>query len=575
MTETDLYIGYLVNKQRTSFGGRVSEILNLLGAVDFKEFSSKKFDYTITYDKAACNGCPTICTMTVYGSDGRPAIPVECENAIRTTLISKLNSAYLSKLVSKPIKIETTVQKMPFLFYTFNIIDQLKSLLKSGLISFDIILLFPLPVFISSILIEKGRIREMMKTNGLKMYMYWIVNLVWNYSFYTISVLSAVILAAIFQFKFIIYGNVIVNFLFFSLWGFALLGYSLLISSLFSNYMLAMSFTYLIALFEPAIGFYIARTLPLEWRYIATYLIMPLPLHVTLDIGIIVPCEKFMCPGIYQLFEFNSLTVGLFFMFINGIIYGLLGLYLDEVLPSQFGVSQNIFFCLKPIYKPIMKLFNKKKKENSIESEPLITNSINQSNDEEDTDVYQERMNIEESKKDSMIVIQNLVKYYGSKLAVNDLSFSIKNNTIFSLLGHNGAGKTTTLSILSGLYAPSSGTAFVNGKDIRENLDIVRLSLGFCPQHDVLWDELTISEHLHFYARLKGVSRSQEAQLVQNAIKLVGLDGIDKLSSELSGGMKRRLSIAISIVGDPSVVLLDEPTTGLDPTSKRQVFFIF
>lgn len=122
--------------------------------------------------------------------------------------------------------------------------------------------------------------------------------------------------------------------------------------------------------------------------------------------------------------------------------------------------------------------------------------------------------------------------------------------------------------MLTGLFPPTSGTALVAGYDIRTEIDKVHLSMGLCPQFDVIWSDLTVEEHLLFYCRLKGVETSQESSHVNRIMKDVGLHTAkDKLASDLSGGMKRRLSIAIALVGHSKIVLLDEPTTGLGALS--------
>jgi len=143
-------------------------------------------------------------------------------------------------------------------------------------------------------------------------------------------------------------------------------------------------------------------------------------------------------------------------------------------------------------------------------------------------------------------------------------------------LGPNGAGKTTLISILTGLYGPSSGTAEINGKDIRNKMAAIRKEIGICPQFDIQWDTLTPLEHVLFYARLKGISTQSEKEHAMHLLQQVGLDdcATSKYSAELSGGMRRRLSVAMALAGNPKIVFLDEPTSGLDPISKRQLWDI-
>jgi len=174
-------------------------------------------------------------------------------------------------------------------------------------------------------------------------------------------------------------------------------------------------------------------------------------------------------------------------------------------------------------------------------------------------------------------VIKNLSKQYpGSDVfSLQNLSLAIGNGECFSLLGENGAGKTTAISLLTGLYPPTFGSAVIGGHDITTELTQARLALGVCPQFNVLWDTLTVEEHLLFYARLKGVPPRLENEHVKTWLVELGLlFAKDRLSQDLSGGMKRRLSAGIALVGNPKVVFLDEPTTGLDPASRRHLWSI-
>ncbi|KAK1877293.1 ATP-binding cassette sub-family A member 3 [Dissostichus eleginoides] len=157
-----------------------------------------------------------------------------------------------------------------------------------------------------------------------------------------------------------------------------------------------------------------------------------------------------------------------------------------------------------------------------------------------------------------------------TRQAVRDLTLNMFEGQITVLLGHNGAGKSTTLSMLTGLYPPTSGRAYINGYDICQDMALIRRSLGLCPQHDVLFDNLTVSEHLLFYAQLKGFSRDKIPDEVDRTIRILNLeDKRHARSKTLSGGMKRKLSIGIALIGDSKVVMLDEPTSGMDPSARR------
>ncbi|CAD7696947.1 unnamed protein product [Ostreobium quekettii] len=152
---------------------------------------------------------------------------------------------------------------------------------------------------------------------------------------------------------------------------------------------------------------------------------------------------------------------------------------------------------------------------------------------------------------------------------------TVRPGEVFGLLGPNGAGKTTCINMLVGFMKPTSGSALINGMDIAQSMEQIYDSMGVCPQHNLLWDTLTATEHLLFYGRLKGLTGAELKAAVADALKSVRLfaNGVgNKLVKTYSGGMKRRLSVGISLIGDPKVVYLDEPSTGLDPASRRNLW---
>jgi ATP-binding cassette subfamily A (ABC1) protein 3 len=144
---------------------------------------------------------------------------------------------------------------------------------------------------------------------------------------------------------------------------------------------------------------------------------------------------------------------------------------------------------------------------------------------------------------------------------------------VTALLGHNGAGKTTTMSMITGLYPPTSGSAIVNGHNVTTDVKGAQRSLGICPQHDVLFDTLTVEEHLRFFCRLKGVPADAVQTEVDAMLASVRLtDKRNAQSKTLSGGQKRRLSCGMAFVGGSEVVILDEPTSGCDPAARRAIW---
>jgi ABC-type multidrug transport system ATPase subunit len=149
-------------------------------------------------------------------------------------------------------------------------------------------------------------------------------------------------------------------------------------------------------------------------------------------------------------------------------------------------------------------------------------------------------------------------------IAVNNLSITIDEGQVLCILGSNGAGKTTTINMLTGLLRPTSGEAMIYGHSVTEEQDDIRKIMGICPQHDILWDELTAAEHLELFAEFRGISTSQVKKLVDDKLKEVELLHVrDHRSKTFSGGMKRRLSVAISSIADPKIVFFDEPVRDL------------
>jgi ABC-2 type transport system ATP-binding protein len=166
------------------------------------------------------------------------------------------------------------------------------------------------------------------------------------------------------------------------------------------------------------------------------------------------------------------------------------------------------------------------------------------------------------------IEVDSVVKKYGDLKAVDSISFTINKGEIFSLLGPNGAGKTTTVEILECLRRPTSGRAYVLGFDISKDQDEIKKKIGVLPQESNTFDTLTVRENLQYFAGMFGSSVD-----VDSLIKLVDLE--DKRNDQyknLSGGLKQRLGVAMALVNDPEIVFLDEPTGGLDPKARREVW---
>ena len=169
-----------------------------------------------------------------------------------------------------------------------------------------------------------------------------------------------------------------------------------------------------------------------------------------------------------------------------------------------------------------------------------------------------------------MIEVERLTRYYGPVPAINDVSFTAHKGEIVGFLGPNGAGKTTTMRMLTGYLPPSSGTARIAGHDIVTDSMAARKLIGYLPESTPLYPEMTVSDYLHFMARLRGVKDRGAA--VERVMSQVSIDHrADDLIGHLSKGFRQRVGIAQALVHDPKLIILDEPTIGLDPRQIREV----
>ncbi|KAK1298425.1 ABC transporter A family member 8 [Acorus calamus] len=253
----------------------------------------------------------------------------------------------------------------------------------------------------------------------------------------------------------------------------------------------------------------------------------------------------------------NGMREVLIIMFIEWLLLLPLAYYLDQLTSFGSSIQKDPLFFLHCF---------RKKSSASFRKPSLQKHGSKVFIDMEKPDVLQERETVEqlllEPSTSHAIICDNLKKVYPGKdgipdkFAVQGLSLALPRGECFGMLGPNGAGKTTFISMMIGLTKPTSGTAYVQGLDLRSNMSKIYTSMGVCPQHDMLWEMLTGREHLLFYGRLKNLKGSALEQAVEESLKSVNLyhGGVgDKQAKKYSGGMKRRLSVAISLIGDPKV----------------------
>uniref|UniRef100_A0A8C4DG67 ATP-binding cassette sub-family A member 2 n=1 Tax=Dicentrarchus labrax TaxID=13489 RepID=A0A8C4DG67_DICLA len=274
--------------------------------------------------------------------------------------------------------------------------------------------------------------------------------------------------------------------------------------------------------------------------------------------------------------DFN-LGLSMMMLIIDAGVYGVLTWYIEAVHPGMYGLPRPWYFPLQRSY------WSGSGRVETWDWPWCGGGAARLSVMEEDQACAMDQRRTEEmrgieeepSHLPLVVCIDKLTKVYktGSKLALNKLSLNLHENQVVSFLGHNGAGKTTTMSILTGLFPPTSGSATIYGHDIRTEMERIRQNLGMCPQHNVLFDKLSVEEHLWFYSRLKGMAEEDIRKEMDKMI--VDLELSNKrhsLVQTLSGGMKRKLSVAIAFVGGSRAVILDEPTAGVDPYARRAIW---
>ncbi|XP_010667296.1 ABC transporter A family member 2 isoform X2 [Beta vulgaris subsp. vulgaris] len=462
---------------------------------------------------------------------------------------------------------------------------------------------------LSSLVMEKElKLRLGMSMMGLYDTAYWMSWLAWEGVLVVVSSTFIVLFGKMFQFDFFLHNNTTILFLVFFLFQLNMTVFAFALSAFISQSCSATNigfYNFIIGIISEivtTIGF------PYNNRFSQTYRVIwslyppnlfAKALHtltkasrIHQDSGMSWSQRTRCAPN-----DDNCiLTMNDIFIWLLGtsVMWFVLALYFDNIIPNPNGVRKSVFYFMYPGYWT-------GKGGSKAEEGGLCTCFHSSSQLEhptpEDEDVLQEenivKQQAHEGVVDSNIAIQicGLAKAYPRSTtlgccickktppyhALKGLWLNLAEDQLFCLLGPNGAGKTTAINCLTGITPITNGDALVQGHSIRNSVGMsrIRKMIGVCPQFDILWDVLTGEEHLNLFANIKGLHCEAISMVVQNSLTEVRLINAAKMrASSYSGGMKRRLSVAIALVGDPRVIILDEPTTGMDPISRRHVWDI-
>ncbi|RKP20028.1 hypothetical protein ROZALSC1DRAFT_28441 [Rozella allomycis CSF55] len=528
------------------------------GAFIFNNFDASNNQYAYTLQTGSDK---RITRSTKYPSEGFRRLMQQSwlANAIAKTYMPNANISINHGLRTMPVVINNRFDARPIYRVLGNIL-------------FPFGVSFLLPVFVLTLVKEKeDRILIMMQMNGLRTWTYYLMHYAFFYLMHFLASTVFIIAGVVARLDFFVKTDPGVYILLFFLWGHVQIIIAFLLSCFFNKSRNALIVSFLIVIASVLINI-VAGTLftdkpPLPYLFWA-----PFAFYRSINRIALASSSDSMPPySMSKVIPGDEVSNAMIALVVEIFVYALLASYLSAVLPSEYGVRKKWYFPISIIGKL---LFGEK--ESNQDDYNWDVNDADIEKEDDDVKMERERVHSDHYNANCPLVLKNLRKVYpNGKIAVKTATYAVDPSSCFGLLGPNGSGKTTTISILSGLYKPTSGFATLAGYSVLSQMDDVYRNMGVCPQHDILWDDLTVGEHLYFYARLKGVEKEKEKDAVQKALKSVSLGSFeDRQSKGLSGGEKRRLSIAIALIGGGKVVFLDEPTTGLDPEVRRIIWNI-
>ncbi|KAL4489354.1 hypothetical protein ABPG72_019009 [Tetrahymena utriculariae] len=419
------------------------------------------------------------------------------------------------------------------------------------------------------LLIEKEKkIREGMKVMGMSdssFYVSWIIY------YFIIYLLCSILISSALKGSIYVSSDWSVIFVWHLLFGISLIFQSIFVTTFFTKAQVGNIFAMVFFLFQyMAILILTSDGNPTKDEKIGVSFLPQAGTSLACDVFLISESSKkgIQWSNLNDEIDNYSVAINIYMNIINISIFIVLGLYFDQVFPNDFGKKRHPLFFISWILEKKLSPEEKKRK------------FLEKVDDEQSFDFNENFEEVPQNLKDleelnQTVKITNLRKIYPSgKSAVNGLSFSMYNGQIFALLGHNGAGKTSTISMLTGMYEMTDGAANALGRDVQIEMQEIRTFMGVCPQYDILFDDLSVKEHLELFATFKGMTDSEEIKKqVEKHIEDVDLqEKTNELAKNLSGGQRRRLSVAIAFIGGSKLVYLDEPTSGMDTSARRHIW---
>ncbi|XP_071968889.1 ABC-type organic anion transporter ABCA8-like isoform X1 [Engystomops pustulosus] len=479
--------------------------------------------------------------LTLQANIDAAIIELATNHSVRTSMIS-----------TEVLKMQSaSVTDKPLIFIVFYILTMCMCYTS---------LMYLLTLYIAK---ERKEQREILRMMGLRDLAFWLS---WGllYTFYVLVISSLMtLITTSFVFVESSFGTIL---LLFFLYGISMISFTFMLCALLRK-------PRLIAI----TGFFLTLFLSL---LSALPLVKIVPLSLDVFLRILAPFS--FAIGITETIHMENDIQGVFFSDITGdsshlltsyislvldsILYLLLTLYCDKVLADKHGLKQEPLFFLRSSYWS-------RRNQAPTPQEPAGTAGA-------DVGDYVERVPSELQGREA-IRVKNVKKIYSGKdkktEALRDLDLDVYEGQITALLGHSGAGKTTLLNILSGMSTTTSGSAAIYNHRLENihHLEEIQRRIGFCPQFDVKFDQLTVRENLKLFCWIKGISAGDVESEMLKVLTNLDMKEIQNVeANKLSGGQKRKLTLAIALLGDPEVLLLDEPTAGLDPFSRHRVWAI-